>query len=152
MLRKCLLLSLFLALNFPAINLVAFAQPPRNEEQILQHIIKSKHYEDADDIWFMTNAYPHPIVGKDQLYSRIDNLPRTNVERQDHPERIVVSPSGDMAYDYGHADQRWTDTGTGKKHHVRAAYLRVWKKVNGEWQVAAETARPDEPQRLPQVQ
>jgi ketosteroid isomerase-like protein len=139
------LLSLPLLLSL-ALTFAAAETPPANDEQVLRNAIQTNQYQDADDIWFLSNTYPHPIIGKQELYGRISQLDRANVERQDHPERIVVSPDGDMAYDYGHADQTWVDTKTGENHKIHAAYLRVWKKVNGEWRVAAETARPDDAQ------
>lgn len=44
-----------------------------------------------------------------------------------------VSPSGDMAYDYGTSTTTLEDGETVKGH-----YLVVWVKENGEWKVAAD--------------
>ena len=59
------------------------------------------------------------------------------------PEQIVVSSSGDMALDRGTysltiAPEGTTQTDTGK-------YVVVWRKISGEWKVAADIFNSDLP-------
>jgi ketosteroid isomerase-like protein len=57
-------------------------------------------------------------------------------------DRIVVAPSGDMAYEYGTAHMSFDSK---KEGHVdfTAAYLRVWKTVDGKCKIAAEMFEPE---------
>jgi hypothetical protein len=59
----------------------------------------------------------------------------------DRPRRIVVSPSGDMAYEYGTRDGNWDDAASGKHVSLHASYLRVWTVNEGRCLVAG-AARP----------
>ena len=57
---------------------------------------------------------------------------RQNFSNKRRIERIVVSKAGDMAYEFGYTDLSWD---TPEKKHIcfEASYLRVWRKINGEW-------------------
>jgi uncharacterized protein (TIGR02246 family) len=59
------------------------------------------------------------------------------------PSEIVVAASGDIAYERG--TYRFTqDSPRGATEDV-GKYLTVWKKVDGKWQVAIDTANSDRP-------
>jgi ketosteroid isomerase-like protein len=67
--------------------------------------------------------------------------------------RIEVAAAGDMAYEFSNFTLSWDIADT--KEHVKftGSALRVWKKVDAKWQVAAVFQRPhDVPfaQRTPQ--
>jgi hypothetical protein len=62
----------------------------------------------------------------------------------DHPQQIVVSQSGDMAYEYGTGEVGFDDRKTGKHIAFQTGYLRVWKSVDGQCKVAAFMIRPIE--------
>ena len=66
---------------------------------------------------------------------------RKNWSQTSNPERIVVSKSGDMAYEYGTSSVSFDDP-DGKHVAFQAGYLRVWKPVEGQCRVAALMARP----------
>ena len=57
------------------------------------------------------------------------------------PEEIVVSSSGDMAYDRG--TYRFRATPPGGAIDDVGKYLVVWRNVGGEWQVAADIFNSD---------
>ncbi len=59
-----------------------------------------------------------------------------NVEILFGPNRIVASSSGDMAYDYGWYTFAF-DTDSGR-FEDKGKYIVVWKKVDGQWKVAAD--------------
>ncbi len=62
----------------------------------------------------------------------------------EHPQRIAVSSSGDMAYEYGTGEVAFDDRKTGKHTAFQTGYLRVWKSVDGQCKVAASMIRPIE--------
>ena len=54
-----------------------------------------------------------------------------------------------MAYEFGYGDLSW-DTPEKKHISFEASYLRVWRKINGEWKVEVSFARPnDQPPAIP---
>ena len=60
-----------------------------------------------------------------------------------NPDRIIVSPSGDMAYSYGTPQLSFDEVSTSKHIDFTAAYLSVWKVVNGSCKVAATMYQPE---------
>lgn len=102
----------------------------------------------ADDIYFFSGALERPVVGK----AAIDNTGgRISADRENEnygplkPDRIVAAPSGDMAYEYGTANIRFDERGSGKHFDFTAAYLRVWKDVDGSCRVGAQMLQPEGP-------
>ena len=60
------------------------------------------------------------------------------------PTEAIVSPSGDMAYDYGSATMITPDgVATPMK------YLVIWVRENGEWKVAADMFNANVPPETP---
>ena len=99
----------------------------------------------AKDMYFFSGALKQPVVGTaaaDKSFAPIA-ASRQN-EKQDpmKPDRIVVASSGDMAYEYGTAHMSFDSK---KEGHVdfTAAYLRVWKTVDGKCKIAAEMFEPE---------
>ena len=99
----------------------------------------------ADDMYFFSGALERPVVGK----AAIDNAAgRIATERENenyaplNPDRIVAAPSGDMAYEYGTTNIRFDERESAKYFDFTAAYLRVWKAVDGSCKVAAEMFQP----------
>ena len=74
-----------------------------------------------------------PILGIED----IREVTRTMLEPDDEvswrSDFALVSPGGDMAYDYGTTVTKLADGST-----VESYYLVVWVKENDEWKVAAE--------------
>jgi ketosteroid isomerase-like protein len=100
----------------------------------------------ADDMYFFSAALERPVVGADVL----DNASRgisSDRENENYgqlkPDRIVVAPSGDMAYEYGTENIRFDERKSGKHLDFTAAYLRVWKAVDGSCRVAAQMQQPE---------
>ncbi len=59
------------------------------------------------------------------------------------PDRIVAAGSGDMAYEYGTGGMSFDEVGSGKRIAFTAAYLRVWRSVDGSCKEAAFMAEPE---------
>ena len=100
----------------------------------------------ADDMYFFSGALERPMVGK----AAIDNAAgRIATERENEnyaplkPDRIVAAPSGDMAYEYGTTNIRFDDRKSARHFDFTAAYLRVWKAVDGSCKQAAEMFQPE---------
>ena len=94
----------------------------------------------ADDLYYFSPAFTKPIVGKSEEIKAGQSIgsSRANESHEpSRPERIVVAPSGDMAYEYGTHHMSFDDKQTGKHIDFTNAYLRVWKAVNGSCKLAA---------------
>jgi hypothetical protein len=111
--------------------------------------IKQNTMTPADDMFSYMPPYGRPVVGKaaTQKANAASFSARTNITRSwagDH--RIVSSPSGDMAYEYG--TQRTTFDEGGKRTEFEAAMLIVYRATGSVCQIAALTMHPlDEPKK-----
>jgi len=58
-------------------------------------------------------------------------------------ERLEVAASGDMAWEFSYGTVEYDVDETPSRHvSFETGILRVWKKMDGEWKVAATFARP----------
>jgi ketosteroid isomerase-like protein len=57
---------------------------------------------------------------------------------------LHVSAGGDLAYEYSTFKQSWVRNDNKQKVEDEAAMLRVWRKVDGRWRIAANFRRPDD--------
>jgi ketosteroid isomerase-like protein len=99
----------------------------------------------AKDMYFFSGALKQPVVGTAAANKAFAPIAASRQnEKQDpmKPDRIVVASSGDMAYEYGTAHMSFDSK---KEGHVdfTAAYLRVWKTVDGKCKIAAEMFEPE---------
>lgn len=74
-----------------------------------------------------------PIVGIDEIRQATADMLATDDSVSWRSLHAVISPSGDMAYDYGAAATVLAD-GT----VIEGNYLVVWVKEDGIWKVAAD--------------
>jgi len=96
----------------------------------------------ADDTWFTSVRTPEPLLGREVRRESIAARRRTAGPDESttfDPGRIVVAASGDVAYDYGRYRTTWT--GPTGSQQVQGVYLRTWRKVEGEWKIAATLAQ-----------
>ncbi len=66
---------------------------------------------------------------------------RKNQKYDDHADRTVISPSGDMAYQYGTSHVVF-DTADKQHKDFTALFVRVWKTADGQCKIAAFMAQP----------
>ena len=102
----------------------------------------------TEDSIFWSGAYKRPVVGQEKpvptpvTENRVGpTKPQTTVRR------IDVSQSGDMAYEFSDAQitvHEKASDGKLKPVTFPTSLLRVWKKVNGQWRVAAQFSRRHE--------
>lgn len=138
----------FLFLALLLVPGATMAQGPVCSEQGIRDAAQKQSVKYSDDSFFWTGAYDKPMIGKaehEAAARRMKNeAPRKNQSAAEHPQRIVVAKSGDVAYEYGSGDMSYDDQKTGKHVTFQGAYLRVWKSAGGECEVAAFMYRPIE--------
>lgn len=68
---------------------------------------------------------------------------RLNEAQKTELVRLVIADSKDLAYDFGNFT---IDYDTADKQYINfsGSYLRVWRKIKGEWKSEAFFARPNE--------
>ncbi|MGN6392595.1 MAG: hypothetical protein ACTHM9_10165 [Gemmatimonadales bacterium] len=148
---------ILLALSFAAPPLLA-QQPKTADERAVWALIESSATAEPkmmDDIVFVSGAYPKPMIGRNAIDPRDSSMAnadtamrrRSAVVQAVHPQRVVVSRSGDMAYGFALFDMKFDQPDTaGHIEHVSfsGSQLTVWRRVGGEWRLAASFNRPNE--------
>jgi hypothetical protein len=100
----------------------------------------------ADDAYFFSGALQKPVIGeaaKDQAFKPAAAQRKNHTQEPLKPERIVAAPSGEMAYEYGTGNVSFEETSSGKHIAFTAAYLRVWRSIDGSCKEAAFMAEPE---------
>jgi hypothetical protein len=124
------------------------AQGSACSEQTIRDAVQNRTIKYTDDNFFWSGAYDKPMIGKAEQDAGRKTVeaeePRNNEVSADHPQRVVVSKSGDMAYEYGGGELSFDEQKTGKHVSFQVGYLRVWKSVNGQCRVAATMVKPIE--------
>ena len=140
--------KIFLLLLTLAAPMAATAQAPACSEQTIRDAVQHHTYKPSDDEFFWSGHYEKPLIGKEEHEKAAKKsdaeAPRKKQVFTEHPQRIVVSRSGDMAYEYGSNQLSFDDPKTGKHFSADGAYLRVWKSADGACKVAATMVRPIE--------
>ena len=98
----------------------------------------------TDDAIFWSGAYPRPSVGQEKVkpFNETAMQQRRNQKAEVQVVRLEVAAAGDMAYEFSNFTLSWDDADTKKQTKFTGSALRVWKKVDGTWQVAAGFQRP----------
>jgi hypothetical protein len=124
------------------------AQGSACSEQTIRDAVQNKMIKYTDDNFFWSGAYDKPMIGKAEQEEGRKKVeaeePRKNQVDADRPQRVVVSKSGDMAYEYGGGETNFDEQKTGKHVSFQVGYLRVWKSVDGQCKVAATMVKPIE--------
>lgn len=136
---------LLLALFMTAFSITAALA--QSDEQQIRNLIKTENDgggapKVTDDAFYWPGIIDNPVVGKQNWEAKSKELrqarPGTKFNRV--PERLVVSESKDLAYEYGYQTTSW-DKAEGGRAETKGYYLRVWRKVNGEWLLEGFFAR-----------
>ena len=157
MMNKRIVLGVLMAMLIVAGSHSVMAQATastKTDEQVLRELIQQDDYgkdviKFTEDAIFVSGAYPRPIIGRQQREAarpRQEEIARSrpNQSRKSEVQRLVVSQSGDMAYEFGNFTISY-DAPDKKRAGFNGSYLRVWRKIGGEWKVDAFFARPNEP-------
>ena len=148
------ILNAFAVVLLVASSRLATAQtttaPAKSDEDILRDLVRhenegKKMIKFTEDCIVVTGAYPRPTIGRGAFEQAQSGLHRSNLSRKDEIVRLVVSQSADMAEEFSNFTMSY-DEPTKKHVSFNGSYLRIWRKVNGEWLVDAFFARPNEPE------
>jgi len=124
------------------------AQASACSEHAIRDAVQNGMIKYADDNFFWSGAYDKPMIGRAEQEAGRKTAeaeePRKNEVVADYPQRVVVSKSGDMAYEYGGGEMSYDEQKTGKHVSFQVAYLRVWKTADGQCKVAATVVKPIE--------
>jgi hypothetical protein len=124
------------------------AQAPACSEHAIREAVQNGMFKYTDDSFFWSGAYDKPMIGKAKQEEGRNTAeaeePRKNEVAADHPQRVVVSKSADMAYEYGGGEMSYDEQKTGKHVSFQVAYLRVWQSADGQCKVAATIVKPIE--------
>src|SRR5437899_7865205 len=99
-----------------------------------ENAIKQGDLPAADDAFSYMPPYGKPVVGKAaaQAANTTSFSGRTNITRSWVGEhRIVSTPSGDMAYEYGTMHMGYDSKGQRGHHEFEAVILSVYKAKDG---------------------
>lgn len=118
----------------------AFSQTGPCTESAVKSLI-DKHDENAvaDDVYYFIGALDQPVVGKaahDNAMKTVEESRQNVKTTPPRPDRVVVAPSGDMAYEYG-TEHVSFDERASKHRDFTTAYLPVWSAVDGQCKIAA---------------
>jgi hypothetical protein len=100
----------------------------------------------ADSI-FWSGPYRRPSIrgqGEPELTTAAQQAKRESTKMKTTIRRIEISQSRDLAYEFSDGEGVARELDASGKIGDRTftnSTLRVWKKVNGQWQVAASFAR-----------
>jgi ketosteroid isomerase-like protein len=117
----------------------------KTEEAAIRAAIASGQAKTTDDEIVWTGAYERPFVrpNKGVEVPGSDVSKRRNEKHTTDVQRIEVAESGDLAYEYSFSTLEYDLPGPPQQHVAfKTGLLRVWKKVNGDWNLAAVFARP----------
>ncbi len=131
----------------------AIAQTDTNgktDEQLLRKLIQ----EDAggknvikctEDSIYVDGSYRRPMIGRAAQEKEGSLTDISNVSRKSEVVRLAISQSKDMAEEFGNFTLSFDKP---DKTHISfdGSYLRVWRKINGEWLEDAMFARRNEPE------
>jgi hypothetical protein len=131
-----------------AAPIAVMAQGPACSEKTIRDAVQNRTIKYTDDNFFWSGAFNKPLIGNAEQAQGTKKLdaeePRKNEVAVERPQRIVVSKSGDMAYEYGGGELSYDEQKTGKHTSFQIGYLRVWKSVDGQCKVAATMVKPVE--------
>jgi ketosteroid isomerase-like protein len=115
------------------------------DEAAIRAAATSQHAKSTDDAIFWSGAYKRPFIlpHEGELFPEDQAGTRTNSKTSIDVQRIEVAASGDLAYEFSYGTLEYDQVTTPPKHMAfKVGLLRVWKKANGEWKIAATFARP----------
>jgi len=148
------ILNAFAVVLLVASSRLATAQtttaPSLSDEEVLRDLVRQKNegkkmIKLTEDCIFVTGAYPRPVIGRGVVEQAQSRLRRSNRSIKDEIVRLVVAQSADMAEEFGNFAMSYDEPNKGRIS-FNGSYLRIWRKINGEWLVDAFFARPNEPE------
>jgi hypothetical protein len=119
---------------------------PCTEQFVKERASTNQRGGRADDAYFFSGALEKPVIGRasaEQAFKPVAAQRKNHTQEPLKPERIVAAPSGEMAYEYGTGNVSFDEASSGKHIAFTAAYLRVWRSIDGSCKEAAFMAEPE---------
>jgi ketosteroid isomerase-like protein len=137
----------------------AFARPAQathdpDEKMIRDAVARldaENRVERTEDSIFWSGQFKRPSVrgqSPAERTSTVEAAKRESTKTKTTIERLEISQSRDMAYEFSTLDLVARELDASRKmadRAFKASTLRVWKKVNGQWHVAASFTHAHEP-------
>jgi ketosteroid isomerase-like protein len=137
--KVCVLLLL---LGVPSLR----AADSKTDEAAIRAAIASDLAKPTDDeiVWVGLFKRPFVLPEKGETFPGLERSKRLNQKiKTTDVQRIEVAASGDLAYEFSYGTVDFDLAGPPAQHVAyKVGQLRVWKKVDGEWRMAALFARP----------
>lgn len=128
--------------------LLAFTSTTRAQngpctEAAIRNAIQSKSITQTEDHYWYSGRMNKPAIGKASAQNLADKgmAVKKDDSPPEQPERIVVAPSGEMAYEYG-THHLVRELENGGHQDFTTVYLRVWKAVGTVCEQAAFQVAP----------
>ena len=107
--------------------------------------VQSKNV-DSVMTWYTSDAVSYgfgaPASGPDKIRANYTEFVKATIaDPKILSNTVKISDDGNMAYDHGTYTMTVTQPG-GKPTKETGAYLNVWRKVDGQWKLAAEMSTP----------
>jgi ketosteroid isomerase-like protein len=120
----------------------AFGQKgPCTEQNVKEQGLKDEEPATwSDNMYFFSGAVRKPIIGKAallQAQGKVEAQRKNERPNPETPDKIVVSESADMAFEYGTTHVEFDDKSSGKHQQSEVAYLRVWRAAGATCKIAA---------------
>jgi hypothetical protein len=147
-----------------SIAISAEAQSPSADERAIRDLIarydKGEAVAHTDDRILFGGEDRRPVVGSQRREPvPADVRPAAPVpgspervqgsrRRLTTPVRIDIAKSGELAYEFSNSELIF-DLKNGDRETIRSSVLRVWKKDDGQWKIAALFARPHYQEAVP---
>ena len=129
-------------------TLVFGQKGPCTEQNVKEQGLKDEEPATwMDDMYFFNSVVRKPIIGKaalQQAQGKAEAQRKNERPNPEIPDKIVISESADMAYEYGTTHVEFDDTSSGKHQQLEVAYLRVWRAAGGACKIAATMMQPED--------
>jgi ketosteroid isomerase-like protein len=133
------------------LNSPAAAETIADDESLIRELVRKSDegtpIKRTENSIFSSGLTPKSLVGREEqekFFSKIAEKIREERPKQKlrtSVQRVVIAKSGDLAYEYSTFRIEW-DGDDNKRAGFDGSSLRVWLKVNGEWNEEAYFARP----------
>jgi ketosteroid isomerase-like protein len=99
--------------------------------------VETEIAEFTDDVWFFSTLTPQPTVGRAARRATIEKrrAPAPGEHTRRETSGVILSACGDLAVEHGRYATTW-DGPTGPDS-VAGYYLQAYRKVGGQWKIAA---------------
>jgi hypothetical protein len=107
--------------------------------------VKTEVAEFTDDVWFYSPLRSAPTVNLAERRAVIEGrrAPLADEYTVRETTGVLVSQCSDLAAEHGRFVTRWA--GPAGPDSLVGYYLEVWRKVNGEWKIAAASVHRSTP-------